>query len=92
MKEISPNKLNFRNEIAYEINSHTPFTGYVIKHYDDGEMYYKNCYKDGQLEGESISYYSSGQWKAKVNYKKGEPNGPYEFYYENGQLRSKGEY
>ena len=92
MKEIPSHKLNLRNDIVYEVNSQTPFTGNEVQHYDTGEILFKACYKDGKREGESISYYFSGQWNFKGKYKKGKLNGPYEEYYENGQLETKSTY
>ena len=51
MKEIPSDKLNVRNDIVYEINSQTPFTGYEVQHYTTGEIEFKVCYKDGVEDG-----------------------------------------
>jgi len=34
MKELPSHKVNVRNNIAYEVNSQTPFTGFVVANYD----------------------------------------------------------
>ena len=83
MKEISPNQSNIRNDIVYEVNSQTPFTGFVVQHYDTGGILFKACYKDGHKKG-IISYYLVVNGISKL-IKKRELNGPYESYYENGQ-------
>ena len=89
MKETPSHKLNSRNNLVYEIDSHTPFTGNEIEHYDTGEILMRTAYKDGKLEGERILYYLSGQCNSKSHFNKGKLNGSYEIYYENGQLRNK---
>ena len=57
MKEISPNQSNIRNNIVYEVNSQTPFTGFVVEHYDTGGIQFKSCYKDGVPNGPYESYF-----------------------------------
>ena len=68
MKELPSDKLNVRNDIAYEVNSQSPFTGIAVRHYDKGEIMEKTCYKDGLQDGESIYFYLTGQWKLKMNF------------------------
>ena len=43
MKEIPSDKLNVRNDIVYEINSQTPFTGNEVQYYETGEIEFKFC-------------------------------------------------
>ena len=45
MKEIPSDKLNVRNDIVYEINSQTPFTGNEVQYYDTGEILFKAATK-----------------------------------------------
>ena len=92
MKEISPNQSNIRNNIVYEVNSQTPFTGFVIKHYDTAGIHFKICYKDGVEDGPWEYYYKNGQLEEKGTYKNKKRNGPWETYHDNGQLKEKGTY
>ena len=77
MKEIPSDKLNVRNDIVYEINSQTPFTGNEVQHYDTGEILFKAATKTVSKKVNHLILFS-GQWNFKANYKKGELNGPYE--------------
>ena len=84
-------KINFRNNIAYEINSTDPFSGIVIEYFEAEQVFIKSktSYKDGKIEGSHEEYYESGQLKSKTSYKDGKIEGPYEEYYQNGQLKKK---
>jgi len=58
-------KLNFRNNIAYEINSTDPFSGVAIEYFEEEQssVRSKTSYKDGKIEGPYEEYYKSGQLK-----------------------------
>ena len=92
MKEVPSDKLNVRNDIVYEINSQTPFTGFVVANYDTAGISFKICYKDGVKDGPYEIYHENSQLKAKSTYKDDKPEGSYEFYHENGQLKEKRTY
>ena len=75
MKEISSNQLNIRNDITYEINSRSPFTGFGVQHYNSGELRSKTSYKNGKLDGEICVYYPNGNLKSKGTHKNGKLDG-----------------
>ena len=83
-------KLNFRNNIAYEINSTDPFSGVVIKYFEaeQSSVRSKTSYKDGKIEGPYEEYYENGQLKIK-SYQVDEfaYEGVYQTYHENGQIK-----
>ena len=52
----------------------------------NGQLWFKEIYKEGELDGVSLEYYENGLLRSKGNFKKGEPDGIYEEYHENGLL------
>ena len=89
-KEVTYDSLVSRNGIAYEVNSQTPYTGEVVKLFENGQLEKKASYLDGMMNGPFESYYENSQLEEKSIYKNGIIDGPYESYYKNGQLRTKG--
>jgi len=71
-KEAPLNQLVERNGLNYEINSQTPFTGSAVFYHDNGQLYYKSNWKDGNQDGLWETYYRNGQLQFKTNYKNGE--------------------
>ena len=65
------------------------FSGTLTKHYEDGQLEYKNNYKNGEYDGLSEKYYKDGQLYEKRTYKNGEYDGLHEKYYTDGQLEFK---
>ena len=59
---------------------------------ENGQLWVKMTYKDGELDGPIEYYYENGQLLEKMTYKDGERDGPFEHYYENGELMEKGTY
>ena len=81
--------IEVREEITYYKDK--PFTGEIFENYENGQLQYKNNFKDGkQVENET--YYENGQLQFKINVKDGIEDGLYETYYENGQLEYKANY
>ena len=80
------------SRLKYEANSQTPFTGYAIKKYDNGQLKSKKRYKDGKQEGLWEEYYKNGQLKLKKYSKDGKEQGLWEEYHKNGQLKIKGNF
>lgn len=88
-QSINREQLQERNEVKYEVNQETPYTGKVIDYYENGQIQSKENYKDGKLNGERITYYENGQIEYKENYKGGEYEGESFSYYKNGQVSYK---
>ena len=85
-KEVPLEQTVVRGEIVYLVNSEEPFTGTTVSYYENGQLKYKENYKDGKLDGLRESYYENGQLRMKANYKDGEADGLFEGYDENGRL------
>ena len=75
-----------RKEITYYKGE--PFTGEIFRNYRNGQLEYKENYKDGKRYGLYETYYKNGQLETKMKLKN-----EYLFfsedYYENGQLKEK---
>ena len=92
-KSIDYNKEESNIEVREEITYYkgTPFTGEIFENYENGQLKYKNNFKDGkQVENET--YYENGQLWVKNNFKDGTIVGLAEQYYKNGQLQYKSNY
>ena len=88
-KEVLLDQLVERDGMYYEVNSTTPFTGSVEDYYDNGQLEYKENYKNGILDGLYEDFYENGQLDERGNYKDGKENGLWEKYYENGELEDR---
>ena len=90
IEPVSSEKLNFRNDGIFLINTSIPFTGpYYIT--NDEKLIEEGNYSSGQLNGKIVGYFSSGQ----VQYEGFVTNGKINFtnnFFENGQFESKIEY
>ena len=62
-KQIDESKLQIRNEIAYEVNQEKPFTGKVVKYYENSQKASEIYYTNGVQEGLFVEYYENGQIK-----------------------------
>ena len=84
-KEVNYEQVVFRADIAYEINSDTPFTGTRADYWDNGQAKTRETYRKGIKDGpfESLTY--NGKFTARTIYKNGEIVVD-ELYYENGNL------
>jgi len=65
-----------------------PVTGVLVAYHENGNLKFKQKYKDGKAEGRRKRYHENGQLSATGTYKDGKHSGPYTSYFENGQLRS----
>ena len=86
---VDGSRLVMRNEIAYEINSTTPFTGDVLTYHENGQLSSRAATKDGKLDGITETYFENGKLSYRANTKDGELDGITENYFENGTLKSR---
>jgi len=49
--EVPHDQLLERQGIQHEINSQTPFTGSSVNYYNNGQLEYRENYKNGELDG-----------------------------------------
>jgi antitoxin component YwqK of YwqJK toxin-antitoxin module len=57
-------------------------------YYENGQLWRKVTYKDGELNGLWEDYYENGQLWEKGTYKDGERDGIWEFYKRDGSLNN----
>jgi len=101
------NQLVERQGIKYEVNSTTPFTGSSVVYHNNGQLWYRENYKNGKQDGLQEGFLSNGQLWIRTNYKDGKENGLHERFYNNpvsrlhsflipatdrGQLKVRGNY
>ena len=60
-----------RGGLNYEVNSQTPFTGSAMEYDENGQLFSKINYKDGELDGLLEVYFWDGSIVDKKNYKDG---------------------
>ena len=81
-----------RQDIKYQVNSNTPFSGNYIW-YVDFCVEEAGSYKNGKLHGYLEGYYGCGvAYAYKMNYKKGLEHGKYQEWNEEGWLSMEGQY
>lgn len=80
-KEVDYKQINYRNEIAYEINSNIPYTGIVNIYSKKGYLYSQVEMKDGR-DLINTTFYPNGQIKEIYNQQTKE----FIWYKSNGEL------
>jgi len=55
--------LQKRNNLSYEVNSQTPFTGKLVTHYKNGQKEQEIGYKDGIVHKYAFAWFENGQRK-----------------------------
>ena len=48
---ISEEQMQTRNGLVYTVNQESPFTGVVVKHYENWQKEWERRYKDGVKDG-----------------------------------------
>ena len=81
-------------ELFYQPNQETPYTGWVKEYYDDEEEDIRSLVsvRNGKLHGPSTNWYDNGQKSEEGTYTEGKEDGMWTFWYENGQKLSEGTY
>ena len=86
VNEVPSVRLVERNSITYEVNSETPFTGSSVVFYENGQLRFRENYKDGKLDGLWEWFHENGQLKSRGNLIDGDLEGLYEIFDEDGKL------
>lgn len=69
-----------------------PFTGFGVKHYDNGEFKERVAYVDGKREGRIERWYQTGQVSFRGNYVQNRRHGVVQTWWQNGTKRSESNY
>ena len=77
-----------RDGLQYIKGSSDPFTGKVLKSFDNGNWQMELDLKDGMPDGKIVTYYKNGQKKEESYFKGGKPaDGEWLGWHENGELK-----
>lgn len=90
-ESVDIKSLHLQNEIYYQANSTTPYSGSVYSLYDTGEILVKGFLVNGKWEWSDM-FYKNGQKQFENHYKKGLRHGIQLWWYDNGQLKSSQSY
>ncbi|MBI2417428.1 MAG: hypothetical protein HYV28_05900 [Ignavibacteriales bacterium] len=80
-------KIQVRNDVAYEVNQDKPYSGEVVKKSSSGVKEREENYVNGKLEGETIWYHDNGKKKWVINYVNGKAEGERVDYFEGGETQ-----
>ncbi len=89
---INIDKLNFRNEKYYMVNSLEPYSGEVFNVYPNGQYQQLGNLKEGKFDGYRKSFHINGQLESEEIYEKGKLNGVSKYFSKNGKLYEEGNY
>ena len=67
-------------------------TGPYTEHHENGQLWQKGFYYNGEMDGPFQSFYEDGQIEWNCFFSEDELDGPFESYHEDGQLESRGSY
>ena len=77
-----------RDGLQYIKGSSDPYTGKVLKSFDNGNWQMELDLKDGMPDGKIVTYYKNGQKKEESYFKEGKPaDGEWIGWHENGELK-----
>ena len=77
-----------RDGLQYIKGSSDPYTGKVLKSFDNGNWQMELDLKDGMPDGKIVTYYKNGQKKEESYFTKGKPaDGEWLGWHENGELK-----
>ena len=71
--------------LAFVINSQIPFSGWVRRLYDNGQVRELSKFEEGKREGIWVKWYENGRMEEEKNYRDGKVHGPSTRWWENGQ-------
>ena len=69
---VDASKLVERDELWYEGDSETPFTGATVSKYENGQKEGEGTFKDGKAEGLQTIWHYNGKKRAEAIWKDGE--------------------
>ena len=91
LKTIDENKLVYRDDKRYEVNSEIPFTGISVKK-SLGRKLWEIEIVNGKWHGKVLMWWENGQKKAEYTSKNGKRHGPYREWRENGAKKEESVY
>jgi antitoxin component YwqK of YwqJK toxin-antitoxin module len=65
--EVITGPFLFRDGVTYHQDTNEPITGTVVSFYDNGQLRWRENYKDGNRDGLSERFYENGQLQVISN-------------------------
>ena len=79
--------------IKYRVTGHdTVKNGPAIYFYQDGSLWQKGFYLDGQFDSLWTVYHANGQVSSEINFSAGIKSNNFTYYHENGIVKTRGTY
>jgi antitoxin component YwqK of YwqJK toxin-antitoxin module len=75
-----------RDGVKYDQNTNEPVTGIEVVFHENGQLFIKENYIDGELDGLYETFHVNGQLSSRSNFIDGERDGLSESFDENGNL------
>ena len=86
------NSLEEREGVHYRPNESEPFSGWVKRMHDSGQLKSLFQFKDGKLDGHLTAWYENGKKEAEATFVDGKSDGLSTKWHENGQKKAEGTY
>ena len=84
---VDADRLEYRDGVAYELNSDKPFEGKAVHRYPDGKARVESHYKAGQQHGWVRDFYPDGELQSEGRKEKGRFHGKVFYYHQNGEIK-----
>ena len=68
---IDADQMQERKGLVYTVSQESPFTGVVVKQYENGQKEWEQRYKDGVKDGRWVEWYENGQKSSDKIYSDG---------------------
>lgn len=85
--EMTEDQFEKRGELYYQKGNDTPYTGKVIKRFENGKLEFEVSWKDGLQHGMSVSWRKNGRKHSEANFLNGKHHLQYTYWDEKGQVR-----
>lgn len=73
LEQVNLNHLESREGLRFLSDSSTPFTGYGVSYFENGQMQLQVRFRDGVRHGKETAWHENGELKHIVRYKNGQP-------------------
>ena len=84
-ESVDDDSLQKRNDLYYQVNESSPYSGWAKKTYDSGQVATLQLYTEGLKSGVAIGWHENGQTNFEGTYKDGERDSFWTLWHENGQ-------
>ena len=90
--EVTKTSEGVIDRILYKKGEDKPFTGKIVKDFENDDISFEINVKNGKLDGNRRVYYMSGKIKSEEIYENGTPINEAKYYYEDEQVKKNVDY